>query len=83
MPFMNTGMYRKGRLSVHHKNEFRKKRALSESVVPLTLPKSVFVEAPVSSMDHLKSHLKEAKFLPQGFFFLFFLLMHIIMYRVG
>ena len=65
-------MPRKFRLSVHRKNEFRKKRDEkgfaeqdSESLT-MPIPKEIFNNAVAPSLLQLKERVRKAQILPQG-----------------
>ena len=80
------GMSRKFRLSVHRKNEFRKRHAEcvaasnqeddhtlpvsipleSVSVLKVSLPREMYLEAPISTISQLQRRLKALPVLPQG-----------------
>ena len=80
------GMPRKFRLSVHRKNEFRKRHAEcvaasnqeddhtlpvsipleSVSVLKVSLPREMYLEAPISTISQLQRRLKALPVLPQG-----------------
>lgn len=69
-------MPRKFRLSVHRKNEFRKKRASKIAAkqdpqpVPqlpmISIPKEVYYNAPAPSLLQFKERVQKTKILPQG-----------------
>ena len=73
-------MPRKFRLSVHRKNEFRKKRAnkiaakqdpqpvpqLVPQLPMISIAKEVYYNAPVPSLFQLKEQVQKTQILPQG-----------------
>ena len=70
-------MCKKGRLSAYRKNEFRKHRAASSglhvgiprktvSVLSVSVSRSIYLEAPVSSPEQLKNRLKVVPVTPDG-----------------
>ena len=70
-------MFKKGRLSVYRKNEFRKHRVAfsglhvsipwkTVSVFNVSVSRSIYLEAPMSSAEQLRSRLKVVPVIPDG-----------------